>query len=219
MNEVKFIPALRFNFLTSIYDFVFKLTMPEKKFRNDLVDRFKNSENTKAMEFGVGTASNAILAKQKYPAMQVTGVDVDPKILAMAKKKIEETKTSVTLVAYDGQHLPFADSHFDVVFSSLVFHHLIPKDKVNAFAEINRVLKPGGQFVYADWGKPVGMYNTVVFAVFRIFEGPLNTNDHTTGHYHTMIMNAGFEKASILKKYKTVFGTLELAETFKQMGV
>lgn len=219
MNEVKFIPALRFNFLTSIYDFVFKITMPEKKFRNDLVDRFKNSENTNAMEFGVGTASNAILAKQKYPAMQVTGVDVDPKILAMAQKKIDETKTSVSLVAYDGQRLPFTDNHFDVVFSSLVFHHLIPTDKVKAFAEINRVLKPGGQFVYADWGKPVGMYSTIAFNTLGVFDGPLNTKDHRTGHYHTMISSAGFDIVSILKKYNTVYGTLELAETFKQTGV
>ena len=219
MREVKFIPALRFNFLTSIYDFVFKFTMPEKKFRNDLVDQFKNSKNKHVMEFGVGTASNAILAKQKYPALQVTGVDVDPKILSMAQKKIDREKTSVALVGYDGKHLPFPENTFDVVFSSLVFHHLVPKDKINAFTEIHRVLKQGGQFIYADWGKPVGLYCTIAFNTLGLFDGPLNTKDHRTGEYHKMIEEKGFSPVTIHKKYQTVYGTLELAETFKQNKV
>lgn len=219
MKPVKFVPALRFNFLTGIYDFVFRVTMPEKQFRNDLVDRLPNDETAEVLEFGTGTASNSILAKQKYPQLNVTGVDVDEKILAMARKKVDQFSNPVSLVLYDGQHLPFPDNSFDVVFSSLVFHHLTPDHKKNAFAEINRVLKPDGKFVYADWGKPVGLYNTLSFSVMGLFDGPLNTRDHRTGYYHTIIVNAGFEKPAIIKKYKTVFGTLELAETFKLTGL
>jgi len=43
-------------------------------------------------------------------------------------------------------HLPFADGSFDLVFSYLVIEHLA--DPRRAFAEINRVLKPGGYFCF-----------------------------------------------------------------------
>lgn len=219
MKPVKFVPALRFNFLTDIYDFVFRITMPENKFRNELVDLLPKEDSTTVLEFGTGTASNAILVKQKYPRVTVTGVDVDEKIVDIARKKIAKLNSPISLVQYDGQHLPLPDNHYDAVFSSLVFHHLTPADKLNAFAEIQRVLKPGGKFVYADWGKPTNIYNKISFRILGLFDGPLNTKDHISGHYHTMIMNAGFKQSTILKKYNTVFGTLELAETFKSSGL
>jgi SAM-dependent methyltransferase len=45
-----------------------------------------------------------------------------------------------------GEHLPFADASFDVVVSVWVLEHLETPDKV--FAEVARVLKPGGHFVF-----------------------------------------------------------------------
>jgi demethylmenaquinone methyltransferase/2-methoxy-6-polyprenyl-1,4-benzoquinol methylase/phosphoethanolamine N-methyltransferase len=48
------------------------------------------------------------------------------------------------------EQLSFADQTFDVVVSSLVFHHLPDALKRQALAEIRRVLKPGGRLLLVD---------------------------------------------------------------------
>ena len=45
-----------------------------------------------------------------------------------------------------GEHLPFADASFDIVVSVWVLEHLETPE--NVFAEVARVLKPGGHFVF-----------------------------------------------------------------------
>jgi SAM-dependent methyltransferase len=56
----------------------------------------------------------------------------------------------VETVPADGEHLPFDDESFDLVFGHAVLHHLPDLDQ--AFREFKRVLKPGGMLVFA--GEP-----------------------------------------------------------------
>ena len=62
------------------------------------------------------------------------------------------TRIGVTVqtVACDAERLPFADESFDLVLGHAVLHHLPHLD--DAFAEFERVLKPGGRFLFA--GEP-----------------------------------------------------------------
>ena len=52
------------------------------------------------------------------------------------------------------EKLPYPDAGFDVVISRLVIHHLPGDLKRQGFAEIYRVLKPGGLFFLADFNPP-----------------------------------------------------------------
>jgi ubiquinone/menaquinone biosynthesis C-methylase UbiE len=47
------------------------------------------------------------------------------------------------------EKLPFADASFDLVFSTMTFHHW--PDQVGAASEVGRVLAPGGRWVLADF--------------------------------------------------------------------
>lgn len=47
MSETKFIPALGYDFLSDYYDLAIKVTMPEKKFRNRLIDFVDPKEKEK----------------------------------------------------------------------------------------------------------------------------------------------------------------------------
>ncbi len=47
------------------------------------------------------------------------------------------------------EDLPFADARFDLVFSTLTFHHWADQSK--AIVEIARVLAPGGRWLLADF--------------------------------------------------------------------
>ena len=79
----------------------------------------------------------------------VTGIDMTPAMLAKAQAAAAEMGvTNVDFVECEAEQLPFPDESFDVVISNGVID-LIP-DKDAVFAELHRVLAPGGRIQIAD---------------------------------------------------------------------
>jgi ubiquinone/menaquinone biosynthesis C-methylase UbiE len=79
----------------------------------------------------------------------VTGIDMTPEMLVKARAAAAEIGlANVVFVAGEAEQLPFADASFDVVVSNGVID-LIP-DKDAVFAELHRVLAPGGRIQLAD---------------------------------------------------------------------
>lgn len=103
------------------------------------------------LDIGCGLGAIDELLVRQYGAASVVGVDVDPSLLARMRDRNERAHLAERIqgVQVTGGSLPFADSNFDVVFSkdSLV---QIP-DKPAIFAEVLRVLQPGGRFIASDW--------------------------------------------------------------------
>lgn len=153
MENKPFIPALRYDALTGLYDRVVGLTMPEKKFKQSLIQQAAIGPHVRVLDFGCGTGTLTLLIKESCPDALVSGVDVDPKVLAIAQEKIKGQQLSIGLTQYDGKRLPYPDGSFDRVLSSLVFHHLTSQQKQAALQEIHRILVPGGEIHIADWGK------------------------------------------------------------------
>lgn len=100
---------------------------------------------TKFYETGIGTGRIAVpIAKRGY---SYTGIDVSEKMLAELHQKLEGVSHKLTAIQGDATALPFADNSFDVALTVHVFH-LISAWK-QALAEIRRVLKPGGIYLYS----------------------------------------------------------------------
>jgi arsenite methyltransferase len=79
----------------------------------------------------------------------VTGIDMTPEMLAKARAAAAAMgAANVEFVEADAERLPFPDASFDVVISNGVID-LIP-DKDAVFAELHRVLIPGGRLQIAD---------------------------------------------------------------------
>jgi len=57
---------------------------------------------------------------------------------------------NVTVATGDARRIPYEDEFFDVVVSNLVVHNLEVADQEVALAEMARVLKPAGLFIYSD---------------------------------------------------------------------
>lgn len=214
-KENKHIPALRFGWLTGFFDPLLKYTMPERRFKIALIEQANISPQHNVLDFGCGSLTLTILAKRKHPHADFTGVDVDEKILTIAKKKLENTGDQVRIDKYDGIILPYKDSSFDRVITSLVFHHLTSKQKENSLREIKRVLRPGGELHIADWGKPSNFFMRFSIYSVQLLDGFKTTSDNVKGLLPEFIKKAGFNEVSIQSKFNTLFGTLQLFKSIK----
>lgn len=208
MKEKKdFIPALGYNWLTSFYDLTIKLTMPEKKFRTLLIDELDPKNGEIILEFGYGTGQNIILAKQRNGKTKLQGLDIDPKVKAIAETKLNKLGLNISLDLYDGFEFPYADNTFDKVFSSLVFHQLDQNTKLSSLKEIHRVLKPNGELIIGDWGKAKNKIMRFTFYFVQIFDGFKTTNDNVKGLLPKFIKQAGFSNVTETNFINTKIGT------------
>jgi arsenite methyltransferase len=104
----------------------------------------------RVLDLGSGAGTDALIAAQMVGEEgRVTGIDMTPAMLAKARAAAAEMGLSnVEFVEGEAERLPFPDASFDVVISNGVID-LIP-DKDAVFAELHRVLAPGGRLQIAD---------------------------------------------------------------------
>jgi len=102
------------------------------------------------LDLGCGAGTDSLVAAQMVGSDgRVIGIDMTPEMLANARAAAAEMgATNVEFVESEAEQLPFGDESFDVVVSNGVID-LIP-DKDAVFAEIYRVLRPGGRMQIAD---------------------------------------------------------------------
>jgi ubiquinone/menaquinone biosynthesis C-methylase UbiE len=98
------------------------------------------------LEVGCGTGAVTRFAASEL-GLRAIGIDIDPEQIATARSEAAGV-ASVRFAEADAARLPFEDGSFDVVLSFMATHHIGDPDA--ALGEVARVLRPGGQFVYAD---------------------------------------------------------------------
>lgn len=101
-----------------------------------------------------------MLRRRGISSATLVGIDLSEDMIAQARRKI--TGSGVKFQCADAAHIPFPNSSFDFVVSALAFHHMPPGVKIRAIQEISRVIKSGGQFLVADFGRGKGMTGRVI---------------------------------------------------------
>lgn len=105
-----------------------------------------------ALDVGCGTGTLAIeVASRVGRVGRVVGIDPGTQQIARARAKAARRHLPVEFQPGVIEQLPFPDQMFDVVFSTLMMHHLPAPLKRQGLAEIARVLKPGGRLIIADF--------------------------------------------------------------------
>lgn len=93
----KFIPALKFAWLTPLYDLIMQLTMRELTIKRRLVEQMSIERGHRVLDIGCGTATLTIMIKKTYPDAEVVGLDIDPEILDIARSKVAEAGVEIKL--------------------------------------------------------------------------------------------------------------------------
>lgn len=215
MKKKQYIPALKYQWLTKLYNPLISFSMPEIKFKTALINQARIDPQYKVLDFGVGTATLSLLLKKVNPDVVIHGVDVDEKILKIAQQKIETQKTNIILTQYDGINLPYPDNYFNTVLTSLVFHHLDQNQKEIALKEIYRVLKPNGEIHIADWGKPNNFIMRIAFYSVQLLDGFKTTTDNVKGLLPSYLKNTNFNEVESKQSFNTIFGTICLLKGTK----
>lgn len=216
MKQDNYIPALKYDWLTSVYDPVLQFTMPERKFKTALIKQMNLKAGQRALDFGCGTLTLTIMAALSNPGTEFIGVDIDDKILKLANDKIGGSGLAIKTQKYDGTTLPYPDNHFDRVMSSLVFHHLNERQKYSTLAEIYRVLKPSGEIHIADFGKPSNSFQRIGFLGVQLLDGFETTKDSVRNILPKAISQASFVQVAETAHFNTMVGTVRLVKGVKR---
>src|SRR5438874_927092 len=100
----------------------------------------------RVLEIGGGTGFNL----RHYPdgVKELVVTEPAPGMLERARRRAAEAALPVSFVEAPAESLPFEDASFDTVVSTLVLCSVDDVDR--ALAEIHRVLRPGGQFIFVE---------------------------------------------------------------------
>ena len=104
----------------------------------------------RVLDVGSGAGTDSLIAAHMVGGQgRVVGIDMTAEMLTRARAAAAEAGVvNVEFVEAEAEQLPFADASFDVVISNGVID-LIP-DKDAVYAELHRVLAPGGRLQIAD---------------------------------------------------------------------
>ncbi len=146
----------------SFYDVIFNLLSlgKEKVMREDTIELARLKPGEKVLEVGCGTGSLAIAAKAKAgPTSRIFGTDPTLEMIEAARQKANQAGLDINFQTGLVENIDFPDDSFDLVLSSFMVHHLPGDDlQEKGFAEMYRVLKPGGRLVVVDFEPPLNLF-------------------------------------------------------------
>jgi len=116
----------------------------------DLAARLADLRDGPLLEIAAGTGIvTRALARQLDPGIAILASDLNPAMLEFAES--QGTARPVTWRQADAQALPFGDAAFAAV--ACQFGVMFFPDKIAAYRQVRRVLRPGGRFVFNVWGR------------------------------------------------------------------
>lgn len=151
---------------------------------------------------GTGRVTRHIRDSIPYSAKLIAS-DISEKMLTVAKKTLSHLDIDWRNI--DAQQLPFSDNSIDLIVCC--FGYMFVPDKLKAFAEAYRVLKPGGLFLFTTWDKlenNAASYSARCIAI-KYLEEPLPQSHNLATSMNNealitpLLKDVGFAKISIEK--------------------
>jgi phosphatidylethanolamine/phosphatidyl-N-methylethanolamine N-methyltransferase len=140
--------------------------------------------NKRILEVGAGTGLNF-----PYYPEGACGAATELSSAMIQQARGKERPRAVHMVQNSAEHLPFAAASFDAACATLVFCSVASPQ--TAFAELRRVVRPGGTVVLLEHVRPKGLVGPL-FDVLSLFTVPL-CDDHFNRRTETEARRSGLE--------------------------
>jgi SAM-dependent methyltransferase len=141
----------------------------------------------------------------------VSGLDADASILERARKKAAMAGLEIEFDEGMSTALPYTDASFDLVLSTLFFHHLPDESKGQTAAELLRVLRRGGRLVVGDLGRPQDpLMRIAVRATVQLLDGVATTALNVRGELPGVLAAAGLQGVVVRDRIRTPTGSYEI---------
>ena len=111
--------------------------------------RGRDQRRVRLVDVACGTGRFLRQVRLAYPAMQLKGLDLSRPYLDEAARQLQDLR-GAELIRAAAETMPLEDASTDIVTSIFLYHELPPNVRRKVTAEIARVLKPGGLFVFID---------------------------------------------------------------------
>ncbi|MDJ0636008.1 MAG: class I SAM-dependent methyltransferase [Xenococcaceae cyanobacterium MO_188.B29] len=113
------------------------------------------------LDLGCGVGMSTFALQEIYPEAEMTGVDLSPYFLAVAKYRNQGKPQKVNWIHAAAESTGLPSATFDLVSACLVFHELPQAAAKEIFLEARRLLRPGGYFAIMDMNPRSPIYQTM----------------------------------------------------------
>lgn len=131
--------------------------------RHVLAKNVRVDRTSRVLDLAAGTLDVALAIRRRYPHVRVPAMDFCPPMLQRGLPKLKGANTEAIMpVAADAKKLPLPDASVDCVTMAFGIRNIKPRSE--AFAEMLRVLTPGGRVCILEFGSGSeriwgGLYN------------------------------------------------------------
>ncbi len=121
------------------------------RFRRELEEMAGRWRGGKLLNVGCGHGADFLPFKGKF---DLYGVDFSVEMIRLSRRYSQKFAFEANLAVADARCLPFATNGFDWSIAVATYHHIRGADaRLQAFAELRRVLKPGGEAFITVWNR------------------------------------------------------------------
>ena len=153
------------------------------------------------LDLASGTLDVALAIRKRFPNVMVPALDFCLPMLRLGQPKLKgQNRDAIMPVGADAKHLPLPDNSVDCITIAFGIRNIIPRDE--AFAEMLRVLRPGGRACILEFGSGQeriwgGIYNFYLHQILPRM-GKLVSRDKAAYTYLADTITA-FPRAEILR--------------------
>jgi len=151
--------------------------------------------SVRILDMGCGTGKQLSANRINYPAMYMVGLDLFHGMLLQANKR----RADINWVQGDNTDPPFIENSFDYITNQFSYHHI--QNKSRMFANVYRIIKPGGRFAITNLD-PWSMSGWIVYTYFPASRRRDLSDFLPVDQLKSLMEKTGFQHVQIRRQHR-----------------